>query len=242
MVITSIDNKKIKELSKLNQKKYRDISEKFLVESPHLVEEAYKSGNLLEVILLEGNTCLYDVECTYVSYEVMKKLSDVVTPNTVIGVCLKKKNQEIVGKKIVLLDNIQDPGNLGTIIRSSVAFGVDAIVLSKDCVDLYNPKVIRSTQGMLFHINIIQMDLEEAIETIKNDHIPVYATDVASGIDVRNIENKEAYALIMGNEGNGVRQNIKDLGDKNLYIKMNEQAESLNVAVATSILLYELGR
>ncbi len=242
MVITSVDNKKIKELAKLNQKKYRDLSGKFLVESPHLVEEAYKSGNLLEVILLEGNTCLYDVECSYVSLEVMKKLSDVVTPNMMIGVCLKKDYKDIVGKKIVLLDNIQDPGNLGTIIRSSVAFDVDCIILSMDSVDLYNPKVIRSTQGMLFHIPILQMNLEEAIKKIKNKNVCVYATDVHNGIDVRSLEEKNSYALIMGNEGNGVRESIKALADKNLYIKMNQNTESLNVAVATSILLYELGR
>ena len=242
MTITSIENKKIKELSKLNNKKYRELNNKFLVESPHLVQEAFRSGNLLEVILLEGNECPYKVPSTYVNYEVMKKISDVETPNTIIGVCKKNIGKSILGRKILLLDNIQDPGNLGTIIRSSVAFDVDTIILSEGCVDLYNPKVIRSTQGMLFHINIITMNLEDAIKELKEKQICVYATDVHNGMDIRQLDNKDNYALVMGNEGNGVRESIKELCDRNIYIKMNENAESLNVAIATSIILYELGR
>lgn len=243
MIITSLDNKKIKELAKLKQKKHRDLTNRFLVEGEHLIQEAAKSNLLEEIILVEDYDTDISMNKTYVSKEVMKKLTDLDTPCSMIGVCKKNNNDKIIGNKILLLDDIQDPGNLGTIIRSSVAFNVETIVLSKNTVDLYNPKVIRSTQGMLFHINIITMDLIEAVEKIHNKNILVYATDVVDGTDVRTLtkEEKNRYALVMGNEGNGVSDKVKHLCDKNLYIKMNEKTESLNVGIATSILLYELG-
>lgn len=243
MIITSLDNKKIKDLAKLKQKKHRDLTNRFLVEGEHLIQEAAKSNLLEEIILVEDYDTDISMNKTYVSKEVMKKLTDLDTPCSMIGVCKKNNNDKIIGNKILLLDDIQDPGNLGTIIRSSVAFNVETIVLSKNTVDLYNPKVIRSTQGMLFHINIITMDLIEAIEKIHNKNILVYATDVVDGTDVRTLtkEEKNRYALVMGNEGNGVSDKVKHLCDKNLYIKMNEKTESLNVGIATSILLYELG-
>ena len=241
MIITSLDNKKIKELGKLKQKKYRDLTSTYLVEGEHLIQEAEKANVLEEVLILEGYDINTSKSKTYVTREVMSKLTDLDTPCSMIGVCKKSTNNKIIGNKILLLDDIQDPGNLGTIIRSSVAFNVDTIILSKNTVDLYNSKVIRSTQGMLFHINIISMDLEKAIEEIHKNNIQVYATDVVDGIDVRTLTDKSKYALVMGNEGNGVSNTIKELCDKNLYIKMNDKAESLNVGVATSILLYELG-
>lgn len=243
MIITSLDNKKIKELSKLKQKKQRDLTNKFIVEGEHLIQEALKANLLEEIIIMEGyDTDIYSNK-TFVTKEVMNKLTDLDTPCSMIGICNKKNTNTITGNKILLLDDIQDPGNLGTIIRSGLAFNVDTIILSKNTVDLYNPKVIRSTQGMLFHINIITMDLTEAIEEIHKNNILVYATDVVDGTDVRTLSKneKEKYALVMGNEGNGVSQIVKSLCDKNLYIKMNEKTESLNVAIATSILLYELG-
>ena len=160
----------------------------------------------------------------------------------ILCLCEKKSSNEIKGSKILLLDDIQDPGNLGTIIRSSVAFNVDTIILSPNTVDLYNSKVLRSTQGMFSHINIITMDLYDAINIIKSKGITVYGTNVNEGVDVRSINDTNSYALVMGNEGNGVHQNIQDMCDKNLYIKMSNNTESLNVGVACSILLYELER
>ncbi|MBR3210867.1 MAG: RNA methyltransferase [Bacilli bacterium] len=243
MVITSLENEKVKELTKLQQKKYRDLTNTYLIEGEHLVEEAYKNGSINQVIVLEGTFVGYDVPSMEVTEEVMKKISSLDTPPTMMAVCQKKRDHEIVGDRVVLLDGIQDPGNLGTIIRSSLAFGASCIVLSKDCVDLYNPKVLRGTQGMLFHIPIVSMDLKEAISLLKKRNIPVYGTSVLDGVDVStlNSEQKRKYALVMGNEGNGISQDIFDLCDKNLYIPMNSKVESLNVAVACSILLYELG-
>ena len=169
MLIESIDNKKIKMIRKLNNKKYRDEYEKFIVEGIHLVEEAYKSGNLDEVFILSGNDYNFDIPKTYVTSNVLKHISNLNTPYDIIGICNYKKEEEI-GNKVLILDDIQDPGNLGTIIRSSVAFNVDTIILSNHTVDLYNDKVLRAAQGENFHINIIRCDLEEKIKYLKNNN------------------------------------------------------------------------
>lgn len=243
MIITSLDNDNVKKWKKLCKKKYRDEFGIYLVEGEHLVEEAYKSGVLDKVIVLDGEDYSYD-NISYVSYDVMKALSSLDTPNRIMGVCKKKESSELLGKRYLLLDGVQDPGNLGTIVRSAVAFNIDTIVLSNDTVDLYNPKVLRSTQGMIFHTNIIECDLIDVISKLHDKNITVYGTDVNNGIDARELSDldKTSFALVMGNEGNGVRKEVKELCDKNLYINMNENVESLNVGVATSILLYELGR
>lgn len=244
MVITSLENKKVKNLVKLQKKKYRDLTGTFMVEGEHLVIEADKASVLKEVIVLEGKDVSFSVPCTYVTYEVMKKISNMDSVPDIIGVCYKSDKTDIVGNKILLLDDIQDPGNLGTIIRSAVAFNVSTIILSSLTVDLYNSKVLRATQGMLFHINIIRMDPIDAINNLKSMGYKIYGTSVLNGVDVRSLSDKdiEKVCLIMGNEGNGVSTDILNMTDKNLYIKMNDEVESLNVGVACSILLYELER
>ena len=235
-MIDSLDNKKIKEIASLKIKKYRDQYGLFLVEGKHLVDEAKKSGLLEEVILLDDE---YDFDKKLiVSEKVMKKLSFQDSLPSIMGVC-KIKDSKLIGSKYLLLDGIQDPGNLGTIIRSSLAFGVDTIVLSKDSVDLYNDKVIRSTQGMIFHINIIRCDLEDVINKIKGD-IKIIGTSLGDSTPLRSIDKLERYALIVGNEGNGVKKEILDLCDDIVRIEMNKDVESLNVGVATSIILYEM--
>ena len=145
-----------------------------------------------------------------------------------------------IGNRLLILDNIQDPGNLGTIIRSSMAFNIDTIVVSSDTVDMYNSKVLRSTEGMIFHINIIVRELSSFIEKIKEDGYVIYGTKVDGGVNVKDIDIDKKYALVIGNEGRGVSDIISRLCDKYLYIKMNSEVESLNAAVATSILLYEM--
>lgn len=241
MVITSFDNDKVKYLKKLSKKKYRDLYNEFLVEGRHLVIEAYKHNMLKKIILCDGEVTPFDVPYTVVSYEVMKKISEVETPQKIMGIC-KKIEDTTIGSRILLLDEIQDPGNMGTIIRSAVAFDIDTIILSKNCVDLYNPKVVRSTQGMLFHIPILIYDFNELLPMLKELKIPIYATRVEYGTDVSTLkdEEKKRFALLMGNEGNGVHPEYLELSDKNLYIPMSNGVESLNVAIATSILLYEL--
>ena len=239
MIITSLNNPTIKEISKLKNKKYRDLTNTYLVEGDHLVEEAYKNNLLTKIILLEDTTCNYDIEKIYVTKEVMKKLTELDTPNKIIGI-VKENTPLPIGNKILILDNIQDPGNLGTIIRSSVAFDIDTIVLSPNTVDIYNPKVIRSTQGMIFYTNIITLKLKEFIDEIKTKNYTIFGTNVRNGKNIKEITLPEKFALVLGNEGQGVSKEIESLCDDNIYIKMSSKCESLNVSVATSIILYEV--
>ena len=145
-----------------------------------------------------------------------------------------------MGSRILILDNIQDPGNLGTIVRSGVAFNFDTIVLSKDTVDLYNPKVVRATEGMIYKINIIVRDLKEFINSIKDKYI-IYGTDVNNGISISDIDSNN-IVIIIGNEGNGISKDIKSLCDKNIYIDISSRCESLNAGVASSIIMYEINK
>ena len=241
MLITSLDNKKIKLINSLKNTRNRKELGLFVVEGMHLVMEAYKNKVLKEVFVLENSELEFkcDLEINYVTLNVMKKITNLNTPSNVIGICKTNSNNDIKGNRLLLLDDIQDPGNLGTIIRSAKAFFVDTIILSPNTVDIYNDKVIRSTQGMFFNTNYSICDLEKIIPKLKKDGYLILGTDVNKGIDVKEIKTSK-YALVMGNEGNGVKENIKNLCDKNLYIKMNGDCESLNVGVATGILLYEL--
>lgn len=234
-MITSKDNERIKFVSKLNDKKYRKEYGLFLVEGEHLVEEAYKHGLLKEVYSLSETNY---PNSNVVTENVMRKISSLNTIPSIVGVCNIKK-EESLGNKLLILDGIQDPGNLGTIIRSAVAFNISTIVLSTDTVDLYNPKVIRATEGMLFNINIITRDLNEFIPSIKSQY-KIYGTNVVNGTDIKNVEKVKKYAIIMGNEGNGVKKEIQNMCDTNIYIPISSSCESLNVAVATSIILYEM--
>ena len=162
MTYSSIDNKRIKDIKKLHQKKYRDEMNMFLVEGEHLVKEAYISGYLDSIILLEGTTFSLSKNDIYVTDKVMRYLSALDNYQPVMGICHKKEKKDLQNR-LLLLDDIQDPGNLGTIIRSAVAFGFDSIILGLKTTDLYSSKVIRATQGLLFHINIFSMDLKELI-------------------------------------------------------------------------------
>ena len=242
MLITSLDNKKIKLYTSLSDSKNRNSNKLFLIMGEHLVKEALSVNNLIDVLVLDGYELPFDVnvEITYVTENVMKKLTKMPSIPKVVGVCKILDNNEIKGNRILLLDNIQDPGNLGTIIRSSVAFNVDTIVLSNDTVDLYNDKVIRSTQGLIFHTNIIRRDLVEVVNELKNNNYDILGTNVNNGVELNKVKSNK-YALLMGNEGNGLSTELQSMCDKNIYIPMNNNCESLNVAVATSIILYALG-
>lgn len=239
MLITSLNNEHIKELIKLKEKKYRDLSNTFLIEGRHLVLEAHREKKIVELILEQDELFPLDTNTLYVSSNVMKRLSDLSTPSNVMAV-VEKLDEKPIGEKILILDNIQDPGNLGTIIRSAVAFNFDTIVLSPKTVDLYNPKVVRSTQGMMFHINIIVKEPVSFINELKNEGYKIVGTKVTNGVDVRDSKTYSHFALIIGNEGKGMSEELSELCDEYLYIKMNDQCESLNAAVAASILMYEI--
>lgn len=243
MIITSLDNKKIKKYILLKNSRERKKEGLFLVEGMHLCIEANKYDLLEDILLLEGSELPfeYNKEITYVTESILKKVSTLTNPSNIIGVCKIKNNKNIIGNRLLLLDDIQDPGNLGTIIRSSNAFNIDTIILSNNSVDIYNDKVLRASQGMIFKMNIFYDDLEDIINKLKKDNYPILGTDVNCGNDVHN-KKYSKFALIMGNEGHGISDKIKKMCDENLYIKMNSDCESLNVAVATSILLYELDR
>lgn len=237
MEITSLKNPKVIFWSKLKQKKYRDENNLFIVESAHLVEEALKKKIVNEVITLGDED--YNVPTYKVTYDIMKKISNLSSPNSVMAVCNFLLPSKIAGDKILVLDKIQDPGNLGTIIRSCVAFNVQTLVISDDTVDIYNDKVIRSSEGMIFNINIIRSDLSEILPKLKNLGYKIYGTNVVNGKNIKDINEKKC-AVIIGSEGQGMSEKIKNTCDGFIYINMNEKCESLNAAVAGSIIMYDM--
>lgn len=232
-MIESVNNVNIKEYAKLNDKKYRDKTGFFIIEGEHLVREAELAGVLVDAFSLDGSIGIQ------VSIPVMKKLSNLTNIPNVIGIAKKKETKEVKGN-ILMLDTIQDPGNLGTIIRSAVAFGIDTIIASPETVDLYNTKVIRGTEGLIFKINYIVTDLKEFLRNNK-DKYTIYTTNVRNGEDVSKIEINNQFILIMGNEGRGVSDDLADFADSTIYIPI-QNCESLNVAIATSIILYEFNK
>ena len=227
-MVESVNNEKIVNYSKLKQKKYRDETSLFIVEGKHLVEEAEKKGLIVDKYILDEN----------VSLNVMKKLSNLDNVPTHLAICKKMEEQPINGN-ILIVDGVQDPGNLGTIIRSCVAFNIDTIILSDTTVDIYNDKVIRASEGMIFNINIIRGNLTEIIPTL---NATLYTTNVVNGVNLDDVELSKPYAIVVGNEGKGVSDEVNALINNRVYIPMSDKCESLNVGVATSIILYEFGR
>ncbi len=238
-MIESLENKNIKNIKKLRDKKYRDKENKFVVEIPNVIKEALNNNLLIELYVKENTSFDIDFPVTYIKESIFNKIKTIGTTN-VIGIIKKEENDKLIGTKYILLDSIGDPGNLGTIIRSALAFNIDTLVLGDNCVDLYNDKVIRATEGAIFKQNIIKMNLEECINKLKTKNINIYTTNVNNGINVEEIE-KDNFAIIMGNEGRGVDPKINALVDNAIYIKTNN-VESLNVGVATSIIMYELNK
>ena len=236
-MIESPNNEKIKRYSKLLDKKYRDIEGLYLVSTDHLVKEAIKKGLVIETFLLENIFNDYG-NVTIVKENVMRKLTNLKTLPKVVAVVKKEKAKEVNGN-VILIDGLQDPGNLGTIIRSAVAFNIDTIILGDNTVDLYNEKVLRASEGMIYNINIIKMNLVDAIMDLKIKNYTVLGTKVDGGKNIRDI-NYEKYAFIVGNEGSGISEDILNLCDDYIYINMNSFCESLNVSIASSIIMYEI--
>lgn len=239
MIYNSVNNPKIKNLKKLSQKKYREETNLFLIEGRHLITEALKTNNLKEIYTIKDEPNI-QVTQNIINQSIVNYLTEVESPSGIFGLCEIKKGQ-IKGNHILILDSIQDPGNMGTIIRSCVAFNIDTIIINDKCADPYSPKVIRSSQGMIFHANIVKADLEEVIATLKKEYT-IYGTKVNGGKSLKSIAKNSKFAIIMGNEGKGVNSTLLDKCDEYLYIEMNKNCESLNVGVATSIILYEFLR
>ncbi len=239
MKIESLNNSKVKNWAKLKEKKYRDETNLFLVEGDHLLNSAVVKKRVVEIISTDETMEIPGIPFYLVTDCIMKKLSSQVSSTKVIGVCKKNETQEITGN-VCLLDNIQDPGNLGTIIRSAVAFHIDTLILSNDTVDVYNDKVIRASEGMIFNLNIIRADLMNIIKELKKKNYQVYGTDVLNGLDLNEIIFPEKTAIIIGNEGRGMKETIKKECDQLIHIKIN--CESLNAGVAASIIFYEVSK
>lgn len=230
-MITSLENEKVKLLIKLNQAKYRKKEQRFIVEGAHLVDEARKANLLIECFSID------EIEgYTQVSIPVMNKIANTDTTVTKIGLCKMIEKNEL-SDKILILDGVQDPGNLGALMRSSKAFGFDTIVLGEGTVDIYNDKAIRASQGAIFKLNFIKAKLSEFIPTLKGYNI--YGTNVVNGIDLNDVEVTNKIGIVLGNEGNGISDEVNNLLAKNIYIPMNN-TESLNVSVAGGIIMYSL--
>ena len=235
-MITSTSNNTIKTLIKLKQKKYRDETGYYLVEGEHLVEEAMKAKQVECLISTKDITS--DLPIVIVSNEVMSKLSFTKSPQFIMAKCkIKKENKLIDGKRYLILDDLQDPGNIGTLIRTALAFSIDQVILSNNCVDLYNDKLLRSMQGANFHINCIYDYLKTVISTLKKNNVKIIGSALENGQDIKQIKISEKMAFIVGNEGNGMNKDILQECDYVGYIPINT-IESLNVAIAGSIMMY----
>lgn len=234
MEITSVNNSLIKETVKLQQKKYRDDRNVFIVEGYHLYEEADKVGIIRQVFTtdrsIEGNNVVY------VNDSVLSKLSSMKTPQKVVAVCNKMQKEELTDK-VLILEKLQDPGNLGTLLRSALAFGFNTVVLD-NTVDVYNDKVIRGTQGAMFKLNFIYQSTTSFID--EHSDYTVYGTSM-HGDTMDDLEINGKIALVLGNEGSGVSTETLMKTNRNITIQTLE-VESLNVGVAGSIIMHGMSK
>lgn len=234
--ITSTSNATIKELCKLKNK---PSAQRFLIEGKHLVDEAFAHGCLTEVYSLE-EVDYPGVKVTLVSREVLEKLAFSKTPSGLVGVA---KKAEVTPKngKILLLESVQDPGNVGTLLRSAVAFGYDHVASSKDTASFYSPKVIASSQGAIFSLCLQSVeDVPSYIEKKKGEGYLVYAGALRNAVPLREIPPYEGPKMVVvGNEGQGITNKTLDVSSRIVKIEM-EGIESLNVGVAGAILMYQL--
>jgi len=238
MEINSVQNAQVKEWIKLQQTKYRAQTGRFLVEGQHLIEEAMKVGRLETLLIRKGSVNPFGFHQSFeLAHPVFDKLSQTVSSNQWIGICTIAPNPELKGKRFILCDRIQDPGNLGTIIRTALAFGFDQIILSDDCVDITNEKVIRSTQGAIFHLPIYQSDLFETVSKLKENGIPVYATGFENAVGLSDVQVGDKVAFILGNEGQGMRMELMETCDATIRVEMSV-FDSLNVGIAAGIIAY----
>lgn len=234
-MITSNSNPRIKELKKLQQRKYRRLTNTYLVEGEHLVSEAKDAG-----VLLSAYTLYDDLEGELITPQVMKYLTQAKGSIRQIGVC-KYVVKDSMSDQILILDGVQDPGNMGALMRTAKAFNFDTIFISNGSVDIFNPKVIRSSQGAIFKMNFIFGETVDFIKNLQSLDYSVYGTNVVNGTDLAEVRVKNKFAFILGNEGNGVSTEVRDLQLPNIYINMSS-TESLNVSVAGSIIMYELNK
>lgn len=229
-MILSKQNKQFKTWVKLKTKKYRDLEQMFLVYGKHLIELAKENNALVDII-----TSNEEKEGILISEELMKELQQTSSWIDEIGLC-KKSNPIISSDRVLVLDDVQDPDNVGALLRSASAFGFNHIILSHQSADIYNEKTIRASKGALFQCFIERKPLDEAIKDLKEHGYYIVGADAHQSHDV-HVEHQK-IALILGNEGHGINNNIKPLIDQFVTIE-TKHVESLNVSVAGAIIMYE---
>lgn len=256
-MISSKDNEFIKHIKKLKDKKYRDMNKEFVIEGIKLIREAIEEKAEIKQIIICDN-CLdsdiipkelmYEIakyECVYVTESIFKVISDVNTPQGILAIIGRNAGEAKIDYTqdiIVALDDIQDPGNLGTILRTVDSIGLNQILVSKGTADSYNPKVVRSTMGAIFRVKIIECEnLENTLKEVKKHKFKLVVTSLQTEKSLYDI-NFDKKLIVIGNEANGVEQKIQDLADEKIKIPMLGKTESLNASVATGIVLYEYVR
>jgi hypothetical protein len=231
-IIKSSDNKKFKSLKKLLTKKEREKTKTFLIEGKNIIEEAKKHNKILTYITDDLNKIEDNI--FYVDKKLKESLSSLKNSNEDIALVKYLDIKEVSSDTILLIDDVRDPSNLGTILRTCLAFGIKDVVLSLNTVDLYNPKVLRASEGAIFSLNILREDLISFIS--KNKDYKVLSTSLkANDLKALKINKK---MIVIGNEGKGVSEEILEISDDYLKIPI-KNIDSLNVAIATSIILYE---
>ncbi|HAX73255.1 MAG TPA: RNA methyltransferase [Firmicutes bacterium] len=243
MLIESNQNAKYKRWMKLKQKKYRTQLNQFIVEGEHLVEEAILANAVCEVIIKDGNQDKFQqltqpFETYYLKDNLFNAIASTEAPQPIMAICHIREQSLTNKSRLLLLDRVQDPGNLGTLIRSAVAFNFNGVILSEGCVDLYNEKVIRSTQGAIFKLPIEIKSLENEVKNLMAEGISVYGTSLQNGYPLQEIPSGEKMAFILGNEGSGVSQALLEQTKQNIFVEMSKNIESLNVSIAGSIIMH----
>ena len=239
-IINSAKNFRVLQWAKLKQKAQRDIQRRFIVEGYHGVAEALKAGCLEEVVSLEKAPPFpgKEVPHFHVTYEVMEKLTAMATPAKMLGIC-RWPDARGVGDSVLVVDEVHHPGNLGTILRSCVAFGVDTVCLNAG-VDIFHPKVVQASQGMIFHVSVLRRGAVELVGELKEKGYQIIGTDVREGVALGELATAKKRVVILGNEGEGVGAALLALCDTRVNIPMDARCESLNVGVAAGIILYGL--
>ena len=256
-VITSKDNEFVKHVKKLKEKKYRDQSQEFIIEGIKLVKEAIEEkANIKQIIICDNcensgiipKDLMYEIakyNCVYVTENILKTMSDVNAPQGIMAIIEKNNKEKDIDYSqdiIVALDDIQDPGNLGTILRTVDSIGLNQILVSKGTADCYNPKVVRSTMGAIFRIKIIECeDLEQTLKETQKNNFKLIVSSLQTNNSLYDIDF-DKKVIIIGNEANGVEPQIQEMADEKIKIPMLGKTESLNASVATGIILYEYVR
>ena len=243
-IITSKANSVVKNAKKLHQKKYRKSA--YLIEGWHLFEEAVQAGVTIEKIFaLESyqEQLVAFPQTVWVSEDILLDLADSQTPQGIVAVVQKEEVGQagLSQGKFLFLEDVQDPGNVGTIIRTADAAGFTGVIVSDKSADIYSLKTLRSMQGSHFHLPIYRMSSQRLLEEAKEAAIPVLATTLSKdSVDYRELPPIENFVLVMGNEGQGISPFMAESADQLVHISMKGQAESLNVAVAAGILIFHL--